>query len=138
MSLAIALSIAIALERTPLPTYGTSSTSRSPCTVPSSPSGPCSNGITTMSLPNVGITDAVVAVPVASSCRAEASGVANTHCPWRVIPIGTSLYLSGSAALMTWAAVTQLTSCSADCPPNKTTTVARESGVFICSDGSRR
>ncbi|MEY4010630.1 MAG: hypothetical protein RLZZ93_1322 [Actinomycetota bacterium] len=46
---AMPLSIASALASTPLPTYGTPASSRSPCTVPSSPIGPCSNGTTTAS-----------------------------------------------------------------------------------------
>ena len=32
---------------TPAPTYGTSASSRKPCTVPSSPKGPCRTGKTT-------------------------------------------------------------------------------------------
>ena len=41
------------------------------------------------------------------------------------MPIGVIRYLSGSAAANTWAAVVQLTSCSADCPPNRTTRLIR-------------
>ena len=46
-SFASALSMATAEASTPLPTYGTSISSSSPCTVPSSPSGPWRRGITT-------------------------------------------------------------------------------------------
>src|SRR5919106_1205590 len=42
-----ALSIPTADPSTPAPTYGTFASSSSPCTVPSSPYGPCSTGNTT-------------------------------------------------------------------------------------------
>ena len=45
--LATDLSIATALAKTPEPTYATCASSSKPCTVPSSPIGPCNNGITT-------------------------------------------------------------------------------------------
>ena len=37
---------------TPAPTYGTPASSSSPCTVPSSPKGPCRIGSTTSTLPS--------------------------------------------------------------------------------------
>ncbi len=46
------LSIASADAATPAPTYGTPASSSSPCTVPSSPNGPCSIGTTTSTLPS--------------------------------------------------------------------------------------
>ena len=123
------LSMATALASTPLPTYGRSSSSMRPCTVPSSPRGPCNNGITTMGcvVESEVMIDGVVATPLVSrragmvSGRTPPSGnsanVGACHDPSRAIAIGTVRYLVGSAARRTWAAVTQLTSCSADCPP---------------------
>ena len=46
------LSIASADAATPAPTYATSASSRSPCTVPSSPNGPCRIGSTTSTAPS--------------------------------------------------------------------------------------
>ncbi len=48
-----ALSMPTAEPRTPAPTYGTLASSSSPCTVPSSPNGPCSTGKTTSMEPAV-------------------------------------------------------------------------------------
>ena len=48
-SLATALSMPTAEASTPAPTYGMLASSSSPCTVPSSPYGPCSTGKTTSS-----------------------------------------------------------------------------------------
>ena len=41
------------------------------------------------------------------------------------MPIGVTRYFAVSIARRTWVAVTQLTSCSADCPPNSTTRCIR-------------
>ena len=86
--LAIALSIHTDDASTPLPTYGTSSSSSRPCTVPSSPIGPCSRGITTVGPP--------------SATAALMNGVASTS-----VPTGNNLPGSESGALasMAWAAV---------------------------------
>ena len=46
------LSIPTAEPRTPAPTNGTSANLRSPCTVPSSPKGPCRTGKTTSIFPS--------------------------------------------------------------------------------------
>ena len=78
--LAIALSMARAEPSTPLPTYGTSASSSIPWTVPSSPSGPCSSGSTT----------------VGPDATAEArTGVAEVDRPSTGSPSGRA---SGSAA----------------------------------------
>src|SRR5207248_2454796 len=45
-----------------------------------------------------------------------------THCPDFEIPMGTTSYLLVSMAANTPAAVTQLTACSLDRPPNSTAT----------------
>ena len=46
-ALKTSLSMQSAEASTPAPTYGTPASSSSPCTVPSSPNGPCSTGNTT-------------------------------------------------------------------------------------------
>ena len=51
---------------------------------------------------------------------------ANIHSPLREIATVVTSYRSGSSARNTWAAVTQLTSCSADSPPKMTITWVRE------------
>ncbi|MEY4080092.1 MAG: hypothetical protein RL430_522 [Actinomycetota bacterium] len=58
------------------------------------------------------------------------------HEPAREMPTPMMSYFSGSAARITCDAVTQLTSCSADWPPNRMTSVVR--GPFIPFDGTRR
>ena len=66
----IALSIATAEAATPAPTYGTSAVSSSPCTVPSSPCGPCSTGKTA--------STGRAAPPSSDASRAEPSGAGTT------------------------------------------------------------
>ncbi len=63
-SLNITLSMHSADASTPAPTYGTSRHSSSPCTVPSSPNGPCRTGNTTStpSSPRPGVTATTDAV----------------------------------------------------------------------------
>ena len=133
----MALSMPTADAKTPAPTYGTSSSSRSPCTVPSSPKGPCNSGITTVDP----LADAALrasaddtARPVASSRVGIASGPwssaaiadsARCHWPDRSMPRAVTVYRSGFTAFMTWAAVEQLTSCSADWPPKMMTRLMR-------------
>ena len=53
---------------------------------------------------------------------------AMAHVPSRAMPTGVMWYFAGSAARSTWAAVVQLTSCSADWPPNNTTSLIRSPG----------
>ena len=50
---------------------------------------------------------------------------ASTHLPARVMPTVVIRYRMGSRARRTCAAVTQLTSCSADSPPKRTMTCVR-------------
>ena len=75
---------------TPEPTYGTPASSRSPCTVPSSPNGPCRIGRTTSTAPSaagaaaVGI-GSVPAAPSPSAAGAVAGGSA--QAPSRPISI---------------------------------------------------
>ena len=122
---------------------GTSASSSIPCTVPSSPSGPCSSGSTTVTL--------VVGGRVGEHrrrrhgrCRSGRAGraarrarpparrwpaSASAHSPSVEMPTGVIRYRAGSTAASTWAAVTQLTSCSADWPPNSTTRWMRSSAT---------
>ncbi|SKZ46243.1 Uncharacterised protein [Mycobacteroides abscessus subsp. abscessus] len=96
--------------------------------VPSSPCGPCSSGSTTVIAPSASACSSrsgSMTVPAMSS--ASGSGVLSaseaitlslrTQVPFFAIPIGTTLYLAGSAAASTCAAVTRDTSCSAETPP---------------------
>ena len=133
--LAIALSIASAEPSTPEPTYGTLASSSRPCTVPSSPIGPCSNGTTTVC---VALGDHVgghrlrcrsgrggPAAPAAQTPARRVRPRRSPTCRRGRCPTGVMSYLSGSAARSTCAAVVQLTSCSADWPPNNTTSLIR-------------
>jgi hypothetical protein len=78
---------------TPAPTYGTSASSRSPCTVPSSPKGPCSTGKTTSTSRSVsgtrpvetGTSSAALEAPFRASSPWPARG--SCHAPSR--PIST-------------------------------------------------
>ena len=139
--LAIALSIATAEPSTPVPTYGRSASSSMPCTVPSSPSGPCSSGTTTVRPAPDGVTASVGSMtsPSASRRPGSASGPAAERAPGLgrrgpsdrrgAMPMGVMRYFAGSAARSTWAAVVQLTSCSADWPPKMTMRLMRSSVV---------
>src|SRR6478672_6625313 len=111
-----------------------------PCTVPSSPYGPCSRGITTStssprrpelatrspneasSSPSTGNAPGSAAGPAAMSAVASPPA---SHRPSVVIPTGTISYRSGSSALATATAVTRETSCSAERPPNSSITRRR-------------
>ncbi len=125
--LAVALSIASAEPSTPEPTYATSASSSIPCTVPSSPSGPCSNGSTTVRSPAGASPASTAAAETAGPCGSSLSGSsacpaasasrapsASAHSPSVEMPIGVTRYFAVSIARRTWVAVTQLTSCSAD------------------------
>ena len=57
--------------------------------------------------------------------RAARASSAIAQSPSREMPTGVIRYFAGSAARNTCAAVVQLTSCSADCPPNNTTKLIR-------------
>jgi hypothetical protein len=99
--LAIALSMLTAEPSTPLPTYGTPASSSMPCTVPSSPNGPCRRGSTTVrpvrlvASASIGVGD--TEVPDGSSRPGSACGptvnaadasAASAHCPPVEMPIG--------------------------------------------------
>ena len=132
--LATPLSMETALPSTPVPTNAIFASSSSPCTVPSSPSGPWSNGKTTVCVStsesptkteiDVGSPSVDSFSPMCSDprLRSAIACVAKFHLPSRVIPIALMLYFDWSRARSTCAAVTQLTSCSADSPPNNTIT----------------
>ena len=135
--LATPLSIDTALPSTPVPTYGMLASSSTPWMVPSSPSGPWRRGNTTVrsslrTCATIGVID--VGSPMASRrsgtwvgpfASAAIASVASIHAPLRVMPTAVTRYLSASSARNTCAAVTQLTSCSADSPPNNTMTWVR-------------
>ena len=132
--LATPLSIDTELPSTPVPTNAMFASSSNPCTVPSSPSGPCNRGNTTvceLSRASPTTTEMEVGAPSVERvgptcsgprCRSAIACVAKFHLPSRVMPIALMRYFSGSRARSTCAAVTQLTSCSADSPPNNTIT----------------
>ena len=94
--LVVALSIDTALPSTPEPTYATWARSSRPCTVPSSPIGPCNNGNTTVALASCELAAITSpsddARPVASSrsgsasrprAKAAIAESASIHCPAR-------------------------------------------------------
>ena len=101
--------------------------------MPSSPIGPCSSGSTTVRSPDAAAASTAPATPTCRPVRGATAArparrparpgrpSASAQCPSRPMPIGVIRYRAGSTAASTWAAVTQLTSCSADCPPNSTT-----------------
>ncbi len=140
-SLAIALSMANAEPSTLEPTYGIPASSSSPCTVPSSPIGPCSTGKTTsISAPRPLGSDCDVEETATS--RVSTSGSAGpssakrgddavscaigsapvSHCPSRVTPMGIASNRSSFSAPSTVCAERSETSCSPDCPPKMTAT----------------
>jgi hypothetical protein len=105
------LSMPSALASTPLPTYGRPTRSSIPCTVPSSPQGPCRIGKTTSTAPSDARAPSAVTTassreaaesgqairePLSSTCgsasafsakRAASSGW-SVNAPSRVMPIG--------------------------------------------------
>ncbi len=74
-ALKTSLSIASAEPSTPEPTYGTPASSSSPCTVPSSPKGPCRTGKTTSTAPSV-----------AGTLDVGTGSVSATEPPWEPVP----------------------------------------------------
>ena len=70
------LSIATAEPSTPAPTYGRPASSSTPCTVPSSPYGPCNNGITT-SASSVAVVRDALGTGMRSPSTANAAGNAS-------------------------------------------------------------
>ena len=61
------------------------------------------------------------------TARATRAPSASAHSPSVEMPTGVTRYFAVSIARSTWVAVTQLTSCSADWPPNSTTRWVRRS-----------
>src|SRR6476469_6283096 len=113
--------------------------------VPSSPKGPCRSGKTTSTAPSswgTSLGEATInwcSPPISARVTVWADGDtsgndeaakdhcavsagARTHCPVLAIPIGMTSYLSLLMAPSTPAAVTQLTACSLERPPNNTAT----------------
>ena len=125
-----ALSIPTADPSTPAPTYGTLASSRSPCTVPSSPYGPCRTGKTTSmrarSTAAVGSTVSSACDPVASTTSAADSAVGawapRTHWPCFSMKMGMGSYRARSRCLKIDAAEATDTSCSPERPPYTTAT----------------
>ena len=142
------LSMPIADEATPQPTYFKSAISSRPCTVPSSPKGPWSRGKTTSiagpistlvasvesirrrrlsppprgrktCLPSAG--NSARAVASVSSTRAASS--VRYQRPSLVIPIVTTSYFSWSIAPRTPRAVISEMECSDERPPHSRATV---------------
>ena len=95
---------------TPAPTYGTSRHSSSPCTVPSSPNGPCRTGKTTSapSRPPPGVS--ATGSPSHATRRRAPTRPRRTSCPPRSSPARTD------------AADASETSCSEERPPPSTAT----------------
>ena len=142
---AITLSMHTADPSTPDPTNGTSSSSSSPCTVPSSPWGPCSTGNTTVgaSVDSASRTACSQVVtgpsmlrasgnPEAGPPRSAAADSARCQRPSRSMPIGSISYRSTSSARTMLLAEMQLMSCSADWPPNSTTSRTRSGSAAAC------
>ena len=131
----MALSMQSDEPRTPEPTYGTPARSSSPCTVPSSPIGPCSSGNTTTGTSVGAIArSGSIAVPAVSRAAGSAATVPEVmasatavrcQTPSRVIPMASTMNRDGSIAATIWRAVTRDTSCSADWPPKSTTNRCR-------------
>ena len=128
----------IAEPSTPAPTYATSASSSSPCTVPSSPYVPCNTGKITSSEPSsCVIDDGVVATATvgasSSSFSRRGSPVAPasifSDCarqrPCLSMPINTGSKRVRSSAASTLRADRMETSCSAERPPNRITTRVR-------------
>src|SRR5690625_4067977 len=127
--------------------------SKTPWTVPSSPNGPWSTGKKTSTTPRSSIRPSAVrtrrgdrptsrgkriAVPssttsgmLSGSKRKSAASSTTRQTPSRVIPIGSTRNRCGSSASSTPAAVTRLTACSDERPPNRTATTGRGSGGFM-------
>src|SRR5450631_15016 len=142
--LATSLSIAIAEPVTAEPTNGTSANSSAPCTVPSSPFGPCRTGNTTskraMALPpgsSLSHRTKPPRPPGISAICGAASGMVSAAAPapaplpasqiWQrpsfAMPIKETSYRSGFRARRMLAAEALETSCSAERPPNNSPTV---------------
>ena len=123
--------------------------------VPSSPNGPCSSGKTTSTAPSscgTSFGEATISwcsppISVSATVRAEdatsgrdeaesdhswVSPEASTHWPVLAIPIGMTSYFVWSMAPRTPAAVTQLTACSLERPPNSTATRGRDWPSAFC------
>ena len=131
-ALQTALSIASAEPSTPAPTYGTSSISHSPCTVPSSPNGPCRIGSTTSTSSGEAATSSVPSWRAAGTIGLDAPGssaaapaAGSSHRPSRPISIGTTSNRAGSSAATTEAAEAREMSCSDERPPDRTATRTR-------------
>src|SRR3954452_6158547 len=120
--------------------------SNSPCTVPSSPHGPCRSGNTTSTSAkapsSVGSPASGNGSP-SSTCgsfwswiaSAAASSATRTQRPLVVIPTGTTSYFVRSMAASTLPALTQEISCSVLRPPNTTATRTFGTSVAVFGGG---
>src|SRR3989344_2045921 len=136
--------MARALASTPEPVYGTPASSKNPCTVPSSPYVPCM-AMKTTSVP-LSDFNLLIAFPVSKTTklflfclslplRNFFSAGGKSHFPSLVIVTGIKLYLLLSSAAKITFAVARDTSCSAEGPPARTTTL---SFLFIAINHSQR
>ncbi len=112
---------------TPAPTYGTFASSSSPCTVPSSPNGPCSTGKTTSTPPSVAGTCEVGTGSVSAVDRVSRSSSGrdpepSSQRPSRAISTVTVSKRAGSSASSTERAEASEMSCSLERPPMTTAT----------------
>ena len=108
---------------TPAPTYATPANSSSPCTVPSSPNGPCRIGSTTSTLPRV--AGAFAAGTGRVSATEPSAPEPSSHCPSRPIATVAISYCSGSSPSSTARADASEISCSLERPPARTATRTR-------------
>ena len=142
------LSIASADAATPAPTYGTSASSSSPCTVPSSPNGPWRIGRTTSTTPSVSSvplsagTGSVSAGPSRFSYQLGGSPAPAPSGRRGRSPISAISYRSGSRAAATERADAREISCSLERPPARMATRRRRAGltrvVVVVGGGGRR
>jgi len=137
------LSMPTAEPSTEAPTKGTSAIFSSPCTVPSSPKGPCSTGkttsigpaaagfaaATTSGLPPpagsrwTGLAESLSRIRFGSSASSrKAAASCFSQRPALSMPMSVTSYLSWSMASNTFFADCRETSCSADFPPNRSPT----------------
>ena len=150
----ITLSIPTAEPTTPAPTYGRSASSSSPCTVPSSPYGPCRSGSTTSTssagphrvvaaravLARATVPRSDTGSPSTSSARRQRRRAAPRSARRAVVgeqpsPVGRDrdrddlVARPGRARCATATAVTRETSCSAERPPKSSSTRMRCDGL---------
>ena len=117
------LSIASADASTPDPTYGTPCISSRPCTVPSSPHGPCSTGNTTSTSSAAALSmraaeSSIWGSPASLTTMSSRFAEPPTHAPSRVMP--TTRTSCPAMAPTIERALMQEISCSLLRPPTST------------------